>query len=246
VYNPTDGNVLLYDGEELAGAKQNRILNITVLVGTKSQTTIPVSCVEEGRWRYDSRLFTAGRHAAHPELRRRKNARLAAEPLARGLAQHEVWDEVSAKAGRLGVESKTGANADTFKARERDLAVLRKAFPLALGQCGAMLSLGDAVCLDYVSRPDAFAKLYEKLLDGYLLDAIEYRGPAVVDHGFFGRLDATSSARQPSAGLGQDLRLNGSGVVASGLELDGELLQVSAFSVGRQRPTRVARPTQRR
>lgn len=33
VENPLDENVLLYDGEELVGAKQNRILNVTVLVG---------------------------------------------------------------------------------------------------------------------------------------------------------------------------------------------------------------------
>ena len=31
VHNPTDKRVLLYDGEELVGAKQDRILNVTVL-----------------------------------------------------------------------------------------------------------------------------------------------------------------------------------------------------------------------
>ena len=40
--------VLLYDGEELIGAKQNRILNVSVLVEAKSSLTIPVSCVEQG------------------------------------------------------------------------------------------------------------------------------------------------------------------------------------------------------
>src|ERR1051326_8950651 len=48
--NPLDSNVLLYDGEELLGAKQNRILNVSVLVPARSETKIPVSCVEEGRW----------------------------------------------------------------------------------------------------------------------------------------------------------------------------------------------------
>ena len=48
-FNPLDTPVLLYDGEELLGAKQNRILNVTVLVAPKSETKIPVSCVEQGR-----------------------------------------------------------------------------------------------------------------------------------------------------------------------------------------------------
>jgi hypothetical protein len=42
--------LLLLDGEELVGAKQNRILNTTVLVDAHVTVTIPVSCVEQGRW----------------------------------------------------------------------------------------------------------------------------------------------------------------------------------------------------
>jgi hypothetical protein len=40
--------VLLLDGEQLVGAKQNRILNMTVLVAGSTEVTIPVSCVERG------------------------------------------------------------------------------------------------------------------------------------------------------------------------------------------------------
>ena len=94
VHNPLDKDVLLYDGEELLGAKQNRILNVTVLVAAGSKTRIPVSCVEQGRWASRSAAFAAAPHAAHPELRRRKGARLLAEPMALGVAQHAVWDEV--------------------------------------------------------------------------------------------------------------------------------------------------------
>ena len=56
VRNPTDQDVLLYDGEELPGAKQNRILNVTVLAAAGAKTLIPVSCVEEGRWHRRSAL----------------------------------------------------------------------------------------------------------------------------------------------------------------------------------------------
>ncbi len=49
--NNCTASVLLLDGEELIGAKQNRILNLTVLVPAKTEMVIPVSCVEQGRWR---------------------------------------------------------------------------------------------------------------------------------------------------------------------------------------------------
>ncbi len=39
--NPLDANVLLYDGEELLGAKQNRILNVTVLAAAGARLASP-------------------------------------------------------------------------------------------------------------------------------------------------------------------------------------------------------------
>jgi hypothetical protein len=250
-FNPLDTPVLLYDGEELLGAKQNRILNVTVLVPAKSETRIPVSCVEQGRWHAQSGSFAPAHHAAYPDLRRRKAERLSAEPLARGAAQSVVWEEVAAKAGRHSVHSPTGAAADIYRSRDADISSLRRAFPLAPGQSGALLALGsDRLCLDYLSRPSAFARLYSKLLDGYLLDAIEYEGSRATNDrlaDFVGKLPTLPQRRSPSAGLGSDLRLAGAGMVGSGLVVDAELLQLSAFtSDDSGARTRVARPSRRR
>jgi hypothetical protein len=250
-FNPLDQAVLLYDGEELLGAKQNRILNVTVLVAAHSETRIPVSCVEQGRWNTRSSAFAAARHTAYPDLRRRKAERLSASPLAPGVAQSAVWDEVAEKAGRHGVQSPTGAQEDIFAAREGAFGRLRKAFPLAAGQTGALFALGDRLCLDYVSRPETFVRLYPKLLDGYLLDAVEHIDGASASEGqlagFVAAADAAPSRRQPSAGLGDDLRLAGSGLLGSGLALDDELIQLCVFSTDEERPrTGVVRPSRRR
>lgn len=126
VDNPLADDVLLYDGEELVGSKQNRILDVTVLAGARTTVAIPVSCVEEGRWSWRSAGFAAAAHISHAALRRRKAELLAAAPpLARGVAQGGVWEEVRAKAARLGVVSPTSANADTFSCRAPSRASLR-------------------------------------------------------------------------------------------------------------------------
>ena len=49
--------VLIVDGTELVGAKQNRIVNASFLIPPESITRIPVSCVEQGRWGYKGREF---------------------------------------------------------------------------------------------------------------------------------------------------------------------------------------------
>jgi len=252
VENPLAERVLLYDGEELVGAKQNRILNVSVLVEAKTMVAIPVSCVEQGRWRDVSMAFGAGSHISHAELRRRKAEAQAARPLARGISQAEVWDAVHEKSLRMQVSSPTGASSDLYRHYERDLRVLEDAFPAQPGQCGVVFGIGHDVCLDVVSRPDAFARLWPKLRAGYLLDALErLDGEATSRSEIEGLLsDAAQAAlsRQPSAGLGEDVRLRGESVIGSGLELEGELIQLSAFRSedgGRSAFGRIARPSRR-
>jgi hypothetical protein len=248
VENPLETNVLLYDGEELVGAKQNRLVSVSVLVPTAATTRIPVACVEEGRWSRRSAAMSAAGHAAYPELRRRKAERLSGDPFALGVAQGEVWASVAEKAHRLGAHSPTRAQDDLYRARGRELSKLRAAFPLQPGQSGALFALGEEACLDYVSRPDAFARLYPKLLDGYLLDAIERLDtvPRRVED-FLKRAEAAPRSRRRSVGLGEDVRLRGDRVVGSALELHGELVQLCAFtSAGASGPTRIGRPSRRR
>ena len=252
VENPLDARVLLYDGEELVGAKQNRILNVSVLVEAKSRLTVPVSCVEQGRWSRRSASFDAGGHVSHAQLRRRKVEAQAAQPLARGISQGEVWEAVEEKAMRMRVSSRTGASSDIYHAYDRDLRALEGAFPALPGQCGAILGIGHDTCLDLVSRPDAFARLWPKLRAGYLLDALErLDGPATPRGGLEALVSAASEAdwsRQRSAGLGEDVRLRGPAVIGSGLELDGELLQLTAFRSdggGQGAFGRIARPSRR-
>lgn len=250
--NPLDENVLLYDGEELLGAKQNRILDVTVLVPARSELRIPVSCVEHGRWAARSERFEAAAHTACPELRRHKSEALAAGPLERGRAQAAVWTAVDDKLARHGTWSPTSAQADLYAARRSSLAELRAAFPLSDGQSGMLLGLGDALCLDWLSRPAAFARLHAKLLEGYLLDGLERLDreptpPAAAD-AFLGSLAAAPRRTGPSVGLGQDVRLGGRGLTGSGLELDGELVQLCAFTADEEAsgPGRIARPSVRR
>lgn len=48
VENLGDVRVLFLEGEELVGAKQNRILNTSLLIAAHTKSKLPVSCVEQG------------------------------------------------------------------------------------------------------------------------------------------------------------------------------------------------------
>jgi hypothetical protein len=109
------------------------------------------------------------------------------------------------------------------------------------------------MCADVVSRPDASARLWQKLRAGCLLDALARLDgkptPFTVLPTFLQQVDSTEESRQQSVGLGDDVRRRGENVIGSGLELDGEPIQLSAFTSrdgGRRAFGRIARPSSRR
>src|SRR5262249_52453113 len=85
VENPLDVPVLLYEGEEVVGAQQNRTFDVSVLVPERSTLQVPVSCVEAGRWdrRRHGEAFRPSPQAAYPEIRMAKSAHVRAS-MARG------------------------------------------------------------------------------------------------------------------------------------------------------------------
>lgn len=89
--------VLFLDGKELAGAKQSRVLNTTILVDAGAELVVPVSCTERGRWSYDSREFRESRHMLPQNIRRRSMPALV-ESLesSRGFRSDQgmVWEEI--------------------------------------------------------------------------------------------------------------------------------------------------------
>ena len=176
VENKGDVAVLLLDGEELSGAKQNRVLNTTILVGPKSATKIPVSCTEHGRWSYVSNVFQESGNVMAPALRELKMRGVNAS-LKTGRQFHSdqgaVWDGIDRMSMAADVQSMTGAMRDVFEAKKNVLEDCLKSFKLQDGQKGVLVFIGGEVAgLDFVSREQAFAVLHAKLVKSYAMEAM--------------------------------------------------------------------------
>ncbi len=181
--NKSDTDILLVDGEELVGAKQNRVLNLTLLVGAGQQVTIPVSCVEAGRWAWQSRRFASGRRKLHARARRDKMRGVSPSmresgQRARPDIQSAVWSSVQAKMTHFGVASATASLHDVYEATESDLAPVREKFTAQPDQVGAAFAVdGRLVGVELFDAPATLARLLPKLVDSYAFDAFEHRRP---------------------------------------------------------------------
>ena len=174
VVNPLDDNVLLYDGEELVGAKQNRILNVSVLVGAGAKLPIPVSCVEQGRWaRVVRRLRHRDAHLARssPPPQGRDALGAAARPRRRaergvGRDRREAAADVASPRPPAPPATRSSRTATASRSSRTPSRCSRAS--------AAPCSRSAVTSASTPSRgPDAFALLWPKLRAGYLLDALE-------------------------------------------------------------------------
>lgn len=244
--NGGDKAVLLLDGEELVGAKQNRALNLTILVPPKSTIVIPVSCVEQGRWGYQGRGFKSSDKAQFAEGRARK-AQSVSYSMFSGHGRHsdqgDVWDTISHKASRMGACSVTGAMEDTYEHVRPKLDEFSAAFAAQDGQVGALFTInGEVSGLDLFDSHETLRKLMPKLVGSYALDAIDRYSPvgeapqSGVAEEFIKVVAAAQVSAHPAVGMGTDLRLQSQFVAGGALEVDDRVVHLCAFP--NQRATR--------
>ncbi|MCB0830251.1 MAG: hypothetical protein KDB64_04965 [Solirubrobacterales bacterium] len=271
VENPGRHNVLVFEGEEVLGARQNRTFDISVLIPSGARITVPVSCVEAGRWdgMRHGEAFASSPQTADPRLRGSKvrqshRARMAGQEARAD--QSEVWMEVSERAREVGVSSPTESLNDVHVSRGEQLRRMVRSIELQPGQVGMIAAAGDEIiAADLVSRPEVFEELFLPLLHGYALDALasgarEADVSAETAREFIDHATSTRILEGDGIGMGRDFRFEEATLVGAGLISGEELIQFSVFPAERQsdrdrgndarpvaqRRTRIRRPSQRR
>lgn len=242
VDNRADTLVLFLEGEEFRGAKQNRVLNTSVLVAAKTRTTIPVSCVEQGRWHYRSKSFGSGGSHSSSKLRhvlKKSVSRSSREGHGHASDQPEVWKEVGRQMASLGSHSATGAMADTYEAYRGRLDEFRDRLKYVEGATGLAVAVGGkVVSVDLFDRPATCRKVWDRLLTGVIMDALE-AGPAETAAAGADVRDLLTGLRAvpwqpgPAAGVGEEFRAEMAGDRhASALAFKGTLVHGSLVTAG--------------
>jgi hypothetical protein len=241
--NRSDRDILLVDGEELVGAKQNRVLNLTILVGAFQDVKIPVSCVEAGRWAWRSRRFSSGKKKLHARARFEKMRGVPAAmresgTRSRGDIQGAVWRSVDEKMASFDHRSPTSSLHEVFDSVEDRLQEHRGKVEPQPGQVGAAFTEGGEIAgVELFDAADTLGKMLPKLVDSYLFDALELesggakaRAPSLAKvRALLKRIADAEPEVYAAVAKGEDLRIDRRRLHAAALA-DGErLVHLSAF-----------------
>ena len=233
--------LLIPEGEILVGAKQNRVVNVTVLVAAKSTFTLPVSCVEQGRWRYHGSGFRS-EYCAPPSLRARKLRSVQQNRREHGDAasdQHAVWREVSHSLKAADVRSMTESLTDGLAAAVGQ----RESTRLPPNTAGIAVGCGRQIIgLDLFDSSETFQLQWDRLAQAYLFDTMRRKqaiagvpNPSLVRE-FLETVTNHARVQSPALGLGEELEISGNGEVGIALLYGGRLCHLAVFREAEAQP----------
>lgn len=212
VTNKSLNDIIILDGEELIGAKQNRIVNATVVVPASSSVLTPVSCVEQGRWRYTSKEFSTGDSFSYPSLRRQKHSDVTSSLRSTGRYtsdQGRIWEDISSKSQRMNVTSDTLAMSDIFMSRAPEGEKLEHDVPHQEHQVGFFAFIKDGFAGgDVFGSSELCRKKLPKLMRSYHLDSLDQgiSFPAITVEQILSQIGLAEAEQFQSIGKGIELR----------------------------------------
>ena len=112
----------------------------------------------------------------------------------------------------LGSTSETAAMADTYERHQGRLDEFRERLPYVEGASGVAVAVGPkVVAVDVFDKPSTCRKVWDRLLSGVVMDALEAGQPGEVAEpaaveGLLSRLRAASWEPAPAVGEGQEYR----------------------------------------
>ncbi|MGE3316050.1 MAG: DUF6569 family protein [Planctomycetaceae bacterium] len=237
VINEAKLPLFLPDGTTLIGCKQNRVVNISILLAAQSVTKIPVSCVERGRWQRFSAEAQVG-DFCDPELRSRMARSAGASLKASGEVradQGEVWSHVDRMLHASNCPSETNSYSEAFRSSRESIDHSLEKLSCPDGAVGlAVVIAGKLASVDLFDKPETLQRFWKRIVPGALM-ASRYLKPDTGDS-IPDLLQTMADELQRPApsgakiGIGSHFELKGSKSLGTALVHEKQLLHLALFA----------------
>ena len=230
--------LFILEGEEIVGAKQNRVFNISILVPAAANLKLPVSCVEQGRWFHKSHRFHTGARASarvQRDLKRSVSFSARQRPDRYVSDQLRVWNNVAEGLAATDSVSASGAMSAAYEKRAADFEEIEKNVKLPGDCAGVVVAEGERVIsVELLADPSLWKRHEKRVLRSFLLEAMKAdakkRAERKEAEAFLASVGAMECSKSPSPGSGTQHRGDTEELAASALEADGTVYHLSAIA----------------
>ena len=153
--------------------------------------------------------------------------------------QGKVWAEVARQQSALGATSGTHAMSDTFDSYKEQVADFREKLHYVDGASGMAVAIGrKIVAVDLFDKPSTCGKVWDRLMSGYVLDALEEQtdqgqAEAIDVEALLGSANGLAWEKAEPVGEGEEYRAQqGEEVHASALAFHDAPVHVSVVVAG--------------
>lgn len=248
VFNLSNKFVFFMDGDILMGAKQNRVLNTSVLLAPNSKTTLPVSCVEQGRWSKISDKFDNTDNIIPLKIRAGKsravkdNLGVSGKHMA---DQSEVWNEVENYQMSFRVKSPTmnlnevyDKNKDSFDSFVKNFQLNQDANGLAIFNEKKLLNI------DVFNRTDIYQEYFPKILRSAAMEISLLKDKAnditeaeavFKTVSLFDTLEKVEYTEHPGVGAGKEKRFDNDDLTGFELNFKNDLIHLTALNIEKRK-----------
>jgi hypothetical protein len=239
IVNRSEHMVFIMAGEQLVGGKQNRVVNASMMIPSRSEMPLPVTCVEQGRWGYRNSTFSSGRSSSQRKLRAMMSKQVTTsykrvkKPVAE---QQAVWDEVFRTLDATDSRSASFALEDVFLKYEKDMEEATSKFPTPTDCHGTLFVInGQIAGLDLFDKPETLQKLWPKLIKSSIVESLEPSDNVAclkTEEEIWAWLKSAKGAKIDSfdsPGVGKDIRIEGEGVEGATLVVDEHPIHMELF-----------------
>jgi len=244
--NRSTQDVFLIMGEELLGAKQNRTVNVSMVVPGGGSMKVPVSCTEIGRWserEWGLKMAKTSAHCSFSSLRQALVDSIT-DSMDNDRGYHsdqlKIWDTISQSFSSMGIQSGTNAQSDLFETKKQHLEEYLSHFHLVPGQIGLMGLVKDEMKgFDIFGWEDTMAKMFPKLLKSFLLEGIADSEVSKAKRredprSFLDELRCARIGRKEAPGRGEHLFFEGKRQRGMALVVDGKLFHLYTAPLSNQ------------
>jgi len=244
VFNLSDKYVFFMDGDILMGAKQNRVLNTSVLLAPNSKITLPVSCVEQGRWNRVSAKFMNSDYITPLKVRAGKSRNVSENLRARSefdAGQGEVWRNVEDYQVMFKVNSPTMSLSDVYEKEKDNFEAFVKNFVINDDANGlAIFTDKKLLNIDVFNRTDIYQEYFPKMLRSTAMEVMHLKDKKndleeieaiYKTQTMFDQLEKVEKTKHKGVAIGEETRFDTSDITGFELNFKNHLIHLTALSI---------------